>query len=96
MSCSICSIWSFAGALVSSPGTWIASGSLLGPPKGQLPFPSGSSRTAPGCNVRDLIFDAALAINPAFDIYRIFDTVGFSVLCYLLSSTADTLPHLPH
>ena len=49
------------------------------PPKGQLPFPSGSSRTAPGCNVRDLIFDAALAINPAFDIYRIFDTVGVSI-----------------
>ncbi|EIN04304.1 alpha/beta-hydrolase [Punctularia strigosozonata HHB-11173 SS5] len=46
------------------------------PPKGLLPFPTGtsSSRTARGCDVWDMIFDAALATNPAFNIYRIFDT----------------------
>lgn len=28
----------------------------------------------PGCDVWDSIFNAALIINPAFNIYRIFDT----------------------
>ncbi|THH29556.1 hypothetical protein EUX98_g4633 [Antrodiella citrinella] len=44
------------------------------PPKGQLPLPNNSSRTARGCDLWDEIFDAAVQINPAFNIYRIFDT----------------------
>lgn len=27
-----------------------------------------------------MIFDAALIVNPAFDIYRIFDTVSVSII----------------
>lgn len=45
------------------------------PPKGLLPLPNNSSRTARGCDLWDEIFDAAVVVNPAFNIYRIFDTV---------------------
>ncbi|KAI0352504.1 alpha/beta-hydrolase [Trametes cingulata] len=44
------------------------------PPKGLLPLPGKSTEADPGCDVWDEIFDAALAVNPAFNIYRIFDT----------------------
>jgi len=44
------------------------------PPTGLLPLPSGTTRTPRGCDVWDMIFDAAFLINPAFNIYRIFDT----------------------
>ncbi|PFH45326.1 hypothetical protein AMATHDRAFT_71834 [Amanita thiersii Skay4041] len=44
------------------------------PPQGRLPLPGKSVFADPGCDVWDLIFDAALRVNPAFDIYRIFDT----------------------
>ncbi|KAI0640566.1 alpha/beta-hydrolase [Trametes meyenii] len=44
------------------------------PPKGPLPLPGRSTENDPGCDVWDEIFDAALAVNPAFNIYRIFDT----------------------
>ncbi|KAG7086613.1 hypothetical protein E1B28_002557 [Marasmius oreades] len=43
---------------------------LVAPPIGPLPVPNSSRR----CDVWDTIFDAALAVNPAFNIYRIFDT----------------------
>lgn len=44
------------------------------PPKGLLPLP-GNSRNGPrGCDLWDEIFDAAFLVNPAFNIYRIFDT----------------------
>lgn len=46
------------------------------PPKGLLPLPNNSTRTARGCDLWDEIFDAAVVVNPAFNIYRIFDTVG--------------------
>lgn len=45
------------------------------PPQGKLPLPGGSSRVQRGCDLWDAIFDAALVINPAFNIYRIFDVV---------------------
>ena len=45
------------------------------PPKGLLPLPGESVEADEGCDVWDEIFDAALLINPAFDIYRVFDTV---------------------
>ncbi|KAH9483197.1 putative serine carboxypeptidase [Psilocybe cubensis] len=44
------------------------------PPKGLLPLPNGSTRTSRACDVWDTIFEAALVVNPAFNIYRIFDT----------------------
>lgn len=46
------------------------------PPKGLLPLPGNSVEAVAGCDLWDQIFDAALLINPAFDIYRIFDTVS--------------------
>ncbi|KAF8999389.1 Alpha/Beta hydrolase protein [Cyathus striatus] len=44
------------------------------PPKGPLPLPGKSTSAARGCDVWDMIFDAAVTVNPAFNIYRIFDT----------------------
>jgi carboxypeptidase D len=44
------------------------------PPQGLLPLPGISTSADPGCDVWNLIFDAALIINPAFNVYRIFDT----------------------
>lgn len=44
------------------------------PPTGLLPLPGTSVEADPGCDVWDAIFSAALIVNPAFDIYRIFDT----------------------
>jgi carboxypeptidase D len=44
------------------------------PPKGPLPLPGKSTSADPGCDVWDLIFNAALLVNPAFNVYRIFDT----------------------
>ncbi|KAF9262147.1 alpha/beta-hydrolase [Marasmius fiardii PR-910] len=43
---------------------------LAAPPKGPLPVPNSSQR----CDLWDTIFNAALLVNPAFNIYRIFDT----------------------
>ncbi|GJJ15863.1 hypothetical protein Clacol_010141 [Clathrus columnatus] len=45
------------------------------PPKGLLPLPGTSTENDPGCDMWDDIFDAALTINPAFNIYRIFDVL---------------------
>jgi carboxypeptidase D len=47
---------------------------LTYPPKGLLPLPGNSTRAAPGCDIWDTIFKAAIIVNPAFNIYRIFDT----------------------
>jgi len=44
------------------------------PNAGLLPLPGKSTEADPGCDVWDEIFDAALRINPAFNMYRIFDT----------------------
>ena len=46
------------------------------PPKGRLPLPGKSTEADPGCDVWSEIFNAALAVNPAFNVYRIFDTVS--------------------
>ncbi len=45
------------------------------PPKGKLPLPGQSVDADPGCEVQGPILDAALMVNPAFNVYRIFDTV---------------------
>lgn len=44
------------------------------PPKGTFPLPGNSTEANRGCDLWDEIFVAALAVNPAFNIYRIFDT----------------------
>jgi len=40
-----------------------------------FPLPGTSVEADPGCDVYTPIIEAALALNPAFDIYRIFDMV---------------------
>jgi len=44
------------------------------PPAGTLPLPGGSPNVPNRCDLWDTIFDEAVNINPAFNIYRIFDT----------------------
>lgn len=44
------------------------------PPQGRLPLPGNTPDYDPSCDVWELIFEAALRINPAFNMYRIFDT----------------------
>jgi carboxypeptidase D len=46
------------------------------PPADQLPFPKGSPVPSDGCDVWTTVFEAALLVNPAFNMYRIFDGVG--------------------
>ena len=43
------------------------------PPKGPLPIPGSSTFADLGCDIWDEILNAALIINPALDIYLIFD-----------------------
>jgi carboxypeptidase D len=43
-------------------------------PPPPAPFPVPPKAESPECDVWDAIFDAALLVNPAFNIYRIFDT----------------------
>ena len=41
-----------------------------------FPLPGTSVEFDPGCDVYTLIEEAALLLNPAFDVYRIFDMVS--------------------
>ncbi|KAF9652110.1 alpha/beta-hydrolase [Thelephora ganbajun] len=43
------------------------------PPQGLLPLPGKSVEADPGCDLWTDIFNAALLVNPAFNVYRIFD-----------------------
>ncbi|KAG6910188.1 hypothetical protein DXG01_012637 [Tephrocybe rancida] len=52
------------------------------PPTGLLPLPGKSTSADRGCDLWDIIFEAALIVNPAFNIYCIFDT--YPVLCDVL------------
>lgn len=47
---------------------------LTYPPTTIFPLPGKSTYADPGCDIWTLIFNAALIVNPAFNIYRIFDT----------------------
>jgi len=63
------------------------------PPK--APFPTPPKANDPECDLWDEIFNAALLVNPAFNIYRVFDT--FPVLWDVLGfpgsfPDAQTLP----
>lgn len=51
------------------------------PPEGLLPLPGQSTENDPGCDLWVDIYEAALVINPAFNVYRIFDMV--SILLFL-------------
>ncbi|KAJ7226637.1 alpha/beta-hydrolase [Mycena haematopus] len=44
------------------------------PPAGLLPLPGKSTEADRGCDVWETVFHAALIKNPAFNMYRIFDT----------------------
>lgn len=44
------------------------------PPTGPLTLPNNSSDYTDDCDLWTAIFNAALLPNPAFNIYRIFDT----------------------
>jgi len=44
------------------------------PPAGPLPLPGNSTEGDDGCDPWSMIFNEALKVNPAFNIYRIFDT----------------------
>ena len=59
------------------------------PPKGPLPLPETSSDIR--CDVWGLIFEAALLVNPAFNVYRIFDT--YPILWDVLGFPSVTLIH---
>jgi carboxypeptidase D len=49
------------------------------PPRGLLPLPGTSTEADPHCDVWSEIFEAALIVNPAFNIYHIFDMVRGSL-----------------
>ena len=46
------------------------------PPQGLLPLPGTLTWYDEGCDVWDMIFNAALLVNPAFNTFRVFDTVS--------------------
>ena len=48
------------------------------PPPAPFPLPGKSTEADPGCDVLSQIFNAVLLLNPAFNIYRIFDTVYYA------------------
>lgn len=43
------------------------------PPPAPFPLPGSSTTADPGCDLFDDIVSAALVLNPAFNVYRIFD-----------------------
>jgi len=45
------------------------------PPPAPFPLPGTSVVADPACDVWTTIVEAALLLNPAFDVYRIFDMV---------------------
>jgi hypothetical protein len=55
------------------------------PPKGPLPLPGGTTDISDECDIWTAIIEAALEINPAFNLYRIFDVVGWSSLARFAS-----------
>ena len=54
------------------------------PPNGLLPVPGDNVEFTPGCDLWTEIYEAALIINPAFNIYRIFDQVSILIFPKLL------------
>ena len=58
------------------------------PPNGLFPLPGQSVEADDGCDLWIEVYEAALLLNPAFDVYRIFDQV--SILCFV-QALADPL-----
>ena len=58
------------------------------PPRGLLPLPGVSTDgdQTENCDVWDEIFNAALLINPGFNIYHIFDTVSGRRVVFLCNN----------
>ena len=54
------------------------------PPPAPFPLPGTSTEADPGCDVHDETIGAALLLNPAFNVYRIFDMVYYLLLIYIL------------
>lgn len=46
------------------------------PPKGKIPLPGKDVTFDEGCDVWGMVYDQALLINPAWNLYRIFDVVS--------------------
>jgi hypothetical protein len=46
------------------------------PPQGLLPLPGTNVEFDEGCDVWDMILNASVIVNPAFNPYRIFDVVS--------------------
>jgi carboxypeptidase D len=53
------------------------------PPPAPFALPGTSINGDPGCDVYEEIIGAALLLNPAFNIYRIFDMVYYLLLVHL-------------
>jgi carboxypeptidase D len=53
------------------------------PPPAPFALPGTSVEADPGCDVHNEITGAALLLNPAFNIYRIFDMVYYLLLICL-------------
>jgi hypothetical protein len=64
--------------------TGYAAKHLTYPPKGLFPLPTGANDD--DCDIWSAVAEAATLVNPAFDIYRIFDTVGYSIVLLIGSS----------
>ncbi|GJE99440.1 carboxypeptidase [Phanerochaete sordida] len=65
------------------------------PPKGLMPVPGNSTEGTRDCRLWDQIFEATSIVNPAFNIYRVFDTwpILWDVLGFPGSfEQAQTLP----
>lgn len=54
------------------------------PPQGLLPLPGNNATAAEGCTIWNDIFEAALIVNPAFNIYRISDVYPILVSMHVL------------
>ena len=61
------------------------------PPPAPFPLPGTSVEADPGCDVWSLILEAALVLNPAFDIVRVFDMV--TNICCPSISTSNNAHH---
>jgi hypothetical protein len=64
------------------------------PPKGPLPLPGGRTSATDECDIYIAILQTALEINPAFNLYRIFDVVRISH-CPLLPTALTTVDVVP-
>ena len=63
------------------------------PPQGPLPLPGQSTTADDGCDVWTMIFRAALIVNPAFNVYRIWDT--YPILWDVLGFPCVLFSHKP-